>query len=458
MIAAAERDHRQALLIADILAFLIGLPATILVRFPHRYREVLATIGWVEGIFLVLCLGVLWYGCLRQSRAYRFFPSYGAELIAIVTGSTLFVLLVTATAFFSWKLFSRLAVLLFIPLATFITFICRRAVTSLVLRVARRQHSGGMLLVGGGEVADLLQECLTARTVYNVIRLAPNGKSSLAEQADAAIRASKPDVVVVAHEGKSLDEVLEVLNVCQRYRIPWHFAPTAEQLVLSRVTTQIIDGIPLISRKRCNIDGLNLAAKRCIDLALGIPLLLLTFPLMAFIWMGIRLTSKGRAIYTQERVGLGGKHFMFYKFRSMYVNSDVSQHQEYVQNWMQNKAYENGTFKITDDKRITPIGHLLRRYSLDELPQIFNVLKGDMSLVGPRPALAYEVEMYQDWHRERFDCPPGITGLWQVSGRNSMSFDEMIKLDIEYLRNWSPIEDIRVLMRTVPAVLFGTGH
>ncbi len=213
--------------------------------------------------------------------------------------------------------------------------------------------------------------------------------------------------------------------------------------------------------KRVNLSGFNLLLKRLIDINVATVMLLFTAPLMAAIWLAVKLTSPGPAIFVQRRIGWKGNLFNLYKFRTMMISQDQSAHQEYAKQWIANQPYaagpEQNTYKILGDKRLTPIGAFLRKYSLDEFPQIVNVLKGDMSLVGPRPALGYEVEMYQEWHKERLEGPPGLTGEWQVGGRYNLSFEEMVKLDIEYLRNWTPSRDFKVLLKTVPAVLQGTG-
>jgi lipopolysaccharide/colanic/teichoic acid biosynthesis glycosyltransferase len=149
-----------------------------------------------------------------------------------------------------------------------------------------------------------------------------------------------------------------------------------------------------------------------------------------------------------------------FKFRSM-VSVDDDPHREYTQIWIQEgerARQPNGDFKICQDGRITDVGRFLRKYSLDELPQLLNVLKGEMSFVGPRSAMSYEVAAYEPWHRQRLLAQPGITGLWQVSGRNRLSFERMVELDIEYVRTWSLLRDIRILLRTIPVVLLGTGH
>jgi len=177
----------------------------------------------------------------------------------------------------------------------------------------------------------------------------------------------------------------------------------------------------------------------------------------------IKLTSKGPALFRQVRIGQHGKQFTFLKFRSMRVNNDATIHKEYVTKFISGKTDlpEAGTlevFKITNDPRVTPIGRFLRKTSFDELPQLINVLKGEMSLIGPRPPLPYEFECYDLWHRRRvMEVKPGITGLWQVSGRSRTSFDEMVRLDLHYTRNWSLWLDFTILLDTPRAVLFGDG-
>ena len=187
-----------------------------------------------------------------------------------------------------------------------------------------------------------------------------------------------------------------------------------------------------------------------------------------FSWLvaiAIKLTSEGPVFFRQKRVGQYGEQFVFLKFRSMHVNNDSSVHKEYVKQLIAGSAQShpgngngNGVYKLTKDSRITSVGAFLRRSSLDELPQFINVLKGEMSLVGPRPAIAYEVQEYDIWHRRRvLEAKPGITGLWQVNGRSRVKFDDMVRLDLRYAKTWSPWMDLKILLRTPVAVVFGDG-
>ncbi len=181
--------------------------------------------------------------------------------------------------------------------------------------------------------------------------------------------------------------------------------------------------------------------------------------------LAIKFTSPGPIIFKQIRLGQRGVPFVFYKFRSMLTNTDDRIHREYVTHLIKGNLkeinqgdQETPLYKIKEDPRVTRVGRIIRKTSIDELPQLFNVLKGDMSLVGPRPPLPYEVEKYQSWHLRRIlDAKPGITGLWQVEGRSQTSFDDMVRLDLQYIRNWSPWLDFKILLKTVKVVLKSAG-
>jgi lipopolysaccharide/colanic/teichoic acid biosynthesis glycosyltransferase len=205
------------------------------------------------------------------------------------------------------------------------------------------------------------------------------------------------------------------------------------------------------------------AAKRALDVVLSLTLLAILSPLFLMIAALLKLTSPGSVFFRQERIGQMMKPFMMLKFRTMAVNADHAIHHQFVSSFIKSggqaaEAGKNGLFKIADDPRVLPIGRILRRTSLDELPQLWNVLRGDMSLVGPRPPLAYEVEQYQSWHRRRvLEAKPGLTGLWQVTGRSRTTFDEMVRLDIRYARSYSVWTDIKILLATPRAVISGKG-
>ena len=217
--------------------------------------------------------------------------------------------------------------------------------------------------------------------------------------------------------------------------------------------------------KRQESNRLGRATKRMIDVLGSLLLLAILSPVFFMIAAAIKLTSRGPILFQQKRIGEHGTPFTFLKFRSMYMNNDSSEHKEYVRQLIAGQAEKksangNGTgvFKLTNDPRITPVGRMLRRSSLDELPQLINVLRGEMSLVGPRPPVPYEVEAYATWHRRRLlEAKPGITGLWQVYGRSRVEFDDMVRLDLRYARDCSPLLDLKILLQTPRAVMSGDG-
>jgi lipopolysaccharide/colanic/teichoic acid biosynthesis glycosyltransferase len=214
-------------------------------------------------------------------------------------------------------------------------------------------------------------------------------------------------------------------------------------------------------KRRCVL----LRIKQVMDVAGSALILILCTPLLLVIAVAIKASSKGPVLFRQQRVGQYGQSFTFLKFRSMHTNNDHSVHKEYVTKLIAGEAEHKpfngngeGVYKLTNDTRVTRVGKFLRRTSLDELPQLVNVLKGDMSLVGPRPAIPYELAAYQTWHRRRvLGVKPGITGLWQVNGRSSVKFDEMVRLDLRYATSWSPWLDFKILMLTPRAVIKGAG-
>lgn len=222
-------------------------------------------------------------------------------------------------------------------------------------------------------------------------------------------------------------------------------------------------------RKRNDSNRVGRVIKRTMDIVGSILLLALLSPVFLVIAAAIKLTSRGPVLFCQQRIGEHGVPFTFLKFRSMYTNNDASQHKEYVRQLIAGQAAKHptngngigndgGIFKLTTDPRITPVGSFLRRTSLDELPQFFNVLRGEMSLVGPRPPVPYEVEAYATWHRRRLlEAKPGITGLWQVYGRSRVGFDDMVRLDLRYARDYSPWLDLKILLQTPRAVIGGNG-
>jgi exopolysaccharide biosynthesis polyprenyl glycosylphosphotransferase len=222
--------------------------------------------------------------------------------------------------------------------------------------------------------------------------------------------------------------------------------------VLARPVLEELDGVPLLTFTTIPSNPMQLIVKRAIDLGLALFLTLLTLPIQLLAALAIRLTSRGPIFFRQVRCGLNGRHFTLLKFRTMQAGAEGLLPEIAHLNQMSGPV-----FKAAQDPRLTWVGRVLRRLSIDELPQLWNVVVGDMSLVGPRPPLPDEVSRYEPWQRRRLSMAPGLTCLWQVSGRSELDFDRWMELDLKYIDTWSPILDLKILLKTVPAVLSGKG-
>lgn len=266
------------------------------------------------------------------------------------------------------------------------------------------------------------------------------------------LRRHPVDEVIITLPSSSHRRIMELMGVCERHGVRPRIVPDVFQMALARVEMDEINGIPLLGMSKVSIRGWNLAVKRALDLLVAGSLLVLLSPLMALIALVTRLDSHGPVLFRQTRVGRGGQPFTCYKFRSMRTGADQEQPALAGRNEAQGPI-----FKMKDDPRRTRLGRILRRTSLDELPQLWNVLRGEMSLVGPRPPLPSEVQSYEAWHKRRLEVAPGLTGLWQVSGRSNLTFDEMVMLDLYYGENWSLWLDLKILLKTIPTMVLGTG-
>jgi exopolysaccharide biosynthesis polyprenyl glycosylphosphotransferase len=266
------------------------------------------------------------------------------------------------------------------------------------------------------------------------------------------VKEEKIDEVIVASTRISVQRILDIITECERFGIEFKIVPGILELIASRLDVDDVGGVPLLTVSEIKLQGFNAVLKRCTDIlfsAIGILILSPFFILFALL---VKYTSKGPILFLQERVGLDGKTFSMYKFRSMVKNAE-----ELLPEVKHLSEAEGNLFKIKDDPRITPLGKFMRRWSVDEYPQLFNVLFGHMSLVGPRPPLPREFSNYTVWHKKRLRVRPGITGLWQVSGRSLLPFEDMVRLDIYYIENWSLWLDFKILLRTVFVVFLGSG-
>ncbi|MBZ5608033.1 MAG: sugar transferase [Acidobacteriia bacterium] len=334
-----------------------------------------------------------------------------------------------------------------------------------VIGAVRREFGTAhyVMVVGSGENARHLGEALERSSDYGIRLMGflddEPGQITLAEtyprhalsELPELLRRHVIDEIIFAVDSRRLSEMEEVFLLCDevgvRTRVVVDFFPH----VNSQVYLDRLGVTPLLTFSAAPHDEIRLLAKRISDFVLAAAALILLLPFMLLIALAIRLTSPGPAIFRQVRCGLNGRRFVFYKFRSMCNNA------EELKASLMHLSAKSTAFKIPNDPRQTVVGRFLRKFSIDEWPQLWNVLKGDMSLVGPRPAVPEEVELYKTWQRRRLRMRPGLTCLWAVSGRDALDFDTWMKMDMQYIDTWSLALDWKIILRTIPRVLTGRG-
>jgi undecaprenyl-phosphate galactose phosphotransferase len=281
------------------------------------------------------------------------------------------------------------------------------------------------------------------------------------KQLPTLVRNENIDEIIVTDETIDKAMLIDILDYCTSQGITVWFPPKLMPVIEMKLFIDSFCGIPMI--RLCSQKNIVLSRrfKHALDALIGLPLLIVLLPFFGLCAAAIKLTSPGPVFYRAKAIGRDGKPFTMFKFRSMRTNIGSEIHKQYVHNFIRGELKREGseekTFKITDDPRITSVGRCLRKFSIDEIPQILNVLKGDMSLVGPRPCLPYEFEIYKDWHKKRLSIRPGITGLWQVAGRSAVTFEEMVILDLYYIYNRSLLLDMNILYETIYVVLMKRG-
>jgi exopolysaccharide biosynthesis polyprenyl glycosylphosphotransferase len=319
------------------------------------------------------------------------------------------------------------------------------------------------VLVGSGDQIEAVAHALLASgghspvQVIGFVSLTPrpdNGLRSLGTLGDIGriVAEHKADEVIIADPAFPQQQAVDLVDTCHQQGVVVRIAPSTMEILIHRAEFVPGQSVPLFELKPPVFDGIDFALKRSFDVAVASMLLLVLSPLLAAMAIAVRLSSRGPIFYRSWRPGIGGVPFPCLKFRTMYHDADRRQAELEERN-----EATGALFKMRDDPRITRVGRLLRRFSLDELPQLSNVLRGQMSLVGPRPLPQRDFDRLEEWHKKRYLVLPGITGLWQVSGRADLDFDDLVRLDFLYLERWSVFLDLTILVKTVPAVFTRRG-
>jgi exopolysaccharide biosynthesis polyprenyl glycosylphosphotransferase len=314
------------------------------------------------------------------------------------------------------------------------------------------------VLVGSGEHVEAVADALSgshAIEPFGYVSLTPHRSrrlqnfgslTNLERNFDAV------DEVLIADPEFPQEEAVELVDRCHQHGVRVRVAPSTMEILMDRIEFVPGQSLPLFELKPPVFEGLDFVVKRSFDLVGALLLLLVFSPFLALVALAVKASSRGPVLYRSLRPGIGGKPFACFKFRTMRHGA------EHLQDELELRNESSGAlFKIRDDPRVTRVGAFLRRWSLDELPQLFNVLRGEMSLVGPRPLPKRDYDRLEDWHRKRYLVLPGMTGLWQVSGRSELDFDDLVRLDFLYLERWSVFLDLSILLKTIPAVLRARG-
>ncbi|MFH1929942.1 MAG: undecaprenyl-phosphate glucose phosphotransferase [Chloroflexota bacterium] len=459
--------------LADAVLINIAFFVAYKVRYQLQwFREVEPRYYHPYGVFLPSALGLMaillliywWDGVYSTSRGRTWLDKSNDLLRGTMTGTAAMMLIVFIYRpfFYSRLIFGYAGVFVFVFLSI------GRLLEGAVRERLRRRGIGvrRALIVGAGEIGRTVMRNLMAQPEigYEVVGFvddAPEkGHTDMGRLKALGDTANIPtmvaehaiDEVIITLPWISHRKIMRVIAQCERQNVRVKLVPDMFQISISQVELEVINGIPMLGVREPSIRGWNRAVKRTVDvLVVSLGLVILS-PLMALIALAIRLDSQGPVIFKQIRVGRDGEEFLVYKFRTM--REDAEDTKGHLSD--QNEA-QGPIFKIRDDPRCTRVGRFLRRSSLDELPQLYNVLRGEMSLIGPRPPIPDEVKQYKPWQQRRLETSPGITGLWQVSGRSDLTFDEMVLLDLFYIENWSLLLDIKIALRTIPTIMLGTG-
>jgi len=429
-----------------------------------------SVVGLIPHLWLLLVIMPIWEGVLIWSKVFR--PSRTAGIIDTIWTVTASVLVATgifgALAFaFHLTFMSRGFIMIFVALSALFLSVEKCAfVLALGMLRRRNRNLSYVLVVGTGPracdfIKDIESHPEWGMRVTGLIDNKPNsvGRTVAGHKVIGRLQDIPRilideviDLVAFVVPHTWVADIGESVRHCELQGVDVSVALDLFKNDIGRIRVAEFGRFPVLTHQSTAIHPWQARIKRCIDIVASALLLVLLAPLLLAIGIAIRLSSPGPVLYAQARNGLRGREFKMLKFRSMVRNADQLLEDLYDKNQMAGAA-----FKLENDPRITRVGRLLRRFSLDELPQLVNVLKGDMSLVGPRPLIASEKDKYEEWQRRRMSVRPGLTCFWQINGRNEIDFDHWMQLDLEYIDHWSLWTDLKIIAKTLPAMVHGRG-
>ncbi|MCB0731662.1 MAG: exopolysaccharide biosynthesis polyprenyl glycosylphosphotransferase [Ignavibacteriae bacterium] len=397
-----------------------------------------------------------------------------AHLTAVIKSlyyGTLNVVVISHLVKSSEVLDSRLIIFMFVIIVMPILYLFRVEAGRRILLQYKQQFNSNVVIVGDGTTGKLLATKLLFENPegINILGFVVNHKVNekqlngievlgSVENISEISRQFRIDEIIIAIDDINYERLLEILDICNSLRVTVKLTSELFDIVTKKVTTEKYAGIPVLSASPHYNNNITLKLKRLVDILLSVLGLILLSPILLTISVLVKLSSEGPVFFKQTRIGKDGNAFKFYKFRSMTVDENgEEERKKQMISFIRNNDINSNDTKIVNSNRVTWIGKIIRKLSLDELPQLINVIKGDMSLVGPRPSLPYEFDNYDTWQKRRVNVLPGCTGVWQVWGRSSVSFKDSVVLDLYYINNMSPWLDIQLILKTIPVMLFSRG-
>jgi undecaprenyl-phosphate galactose phosphotransferase len=476
--------YKYILALADYCLLIVSFAAAVYARFYEKpFDQLLAQPFLLTQTIFILVYALVWVVIFQHFNLYKInvFMTAVEQTVAIIKALIYGLIGMIVASFFikgmDW-IDSRAVIVYFVGFSFFSITLFRTVVFRKLFRLAAQKKilRHKVLIIGTDETAKLVavEMDLDESHGFEVVGFADDTLEKGAKvfedlcvigkigELKSLVKKYDIEDLIIAQSEITHDKLLELIDKAKSTKANVRLASDVYKIIPEKVFVERFMGVPVVLMPQNYNNLLFSVYKRVFDfLFAAAALLFLALPFLIIAAL-IKFTSKGPVFFRTKRIGKDGKPFEFYKFRTMFTNSDDTIHREFVSEFIrQNGDGEKGKNgkpkKITDDPRITKIGKFLRKTSLDELPQLFNVLRGEMSLVGPRPCLPYEWEQYDEWHRRRFSVIPGCTGLWQVSGRSAVDFNDMVILDLFYIDNMSPLLDLKIIFRTIPVMLLAKG-
>ena len=471
--------YKYVFAVFDFAVVLISFFAAKFIAIDILNKKLILDDNSLPSIITFVVFSILFIFIFQNNYLYKInvFLTRAPQLTALLKSFIYGAILLIIFSFvikFSLLLSSRVFMLCFIATGFIGVSVVRLFILKpYYMNFSKILHNSNVIIIGAGKSGKLLAEKLIFENFYGM-RIAGFLDDNIEagafvfkemkclgklDEMKSIVMNLEIDEIIIAIDNIGYEKLMSLIDRCNELEKSVKLTSELFNIVPEKIVTETYSGIPVVDLSPKVNKNINYIYKRVFDYVASISGLIILSPVFIIISILIKLTSPGKIFFTQMRIGKDGKPFKFYKFRSMKINSDSDKEREsFMIDFIKNNYAANlNSTKIINENNITSVGKFIRKTSLDELPQLINVLKGDMSLVGPRPCLKYEYDSYDDWHKRRHTVMPGCTGVWQVSGRSTVSFRDSVVLDLYYINNMTPWLDLQLIFKTFPVMIFGRG-